>query len=82
MRSSQCELTPVALEKTAAAAGNTYLTCPVFGRPDAAKAGTLIQIVSGKPEAKAVVRPLLEVASRAVIDVGDEVFKGEQCPRS
>lgn len=67
----------VELEKLANSHGNTYLTAPVFGRPDAAAAGTLIQLVSGDAKAKATVRPILEIWSKAVIDIGAEVYKGE-----
>lgn len=50
----------------------------MFGRPDAAKAGKLIQIVAGDAEAKQKVRPLMDTFSRAVIDLGTEVYKGKQ----
>lgn len=69
-------LTPVANEKAAAATGGRYLAAPVFGRPDAAQAGKLIQVVSGDKAAQETVRPLFDVSARAVLNTGAEVYKG------
>jgi 3-hydroxyisobutyrate dehydrogenase-like beta-hydroxyacid dehydrogenase len=48
-------------------AGMTYLSCPVFGRPDAVAARKCIMVLSGPEAAKAKVRPLLEPLGRAVL---------------
>ena len=45
----------------------TYLSCPVFGRPDAVAARKCIMVLSGPEAAKAKVRPLLEPLGRAVL---------------
>jgi hypothetical protein len=49
----------------------------VFGRPDAAAAGKLIQVVSGDRGAQEKVKPLFDVSARAVLNTGAEVYKGE-----
>ncbi|BEI84144.1 hypothetical protein CcaverHIS002_0407480 [Cutaneotrichosporon cavernicola] len=67
--------TSIANEKAAAATGARYLAAPVFGRPDAAAAGKLIQVVSGDKEAQETVRPLFDVSARAVVNTGEEVYK-------
>lgn len=71
-----CPLTPVANEKSATAVGSEYISAPVFGRPDAAKAGKLIQILSGEPKSLEKVKPLVKSFSKAVLDIGHEVYKG------
>ncbi|HEY9620296.1 MAG TPA: NAD(P)-dependent oxidoreductase [Crinalium sp.] len=53
--------------------GAHYLAAPVFGRPDAAAAAKLWICVSGKPEIKQRVRPLLDALGQGVFDFGDEV---------
>lgn len=50
----------------------TFLSGPVFGRPDAAKAKALVCTVSGDSDAKAKVTPYLEMMGRHVMDVGTE----------
>ena len=55
-----------------AACGNTYITAPVFGRPDAAKAKRLWVVVSGPEAQKAAVRPVLEAMGQAIFDFGDD----------
>jgi len=50
--------------------GNYYLACPVFGRPDAARAGKLWLCLSGDESAKSRVRPLLEVMGQGIYDFG------------
>lgn len=65
------------LEAEAKSAGARYLASPVFGRPDAAAAGTLVQVLSGNAAAKAIVMPIIVPAvARRVVDVGDDVAKG------
>lgn len=60
---------PVVRRETAHSfsAGMTYLSCPVFGRPDAVAARKCIMVLSGPEAAKAKVRPLLEPLGRAVL---------------
>ncbi|MBS1527407.1 MAG: NAD(P)-dependent oxidoreductase [Bacteroidetes bacterium] len=53
------------------AAGSTYITSPVFGRPEAAAAKKLWICVSGNEEAKAAVKPILECLGQGVIDFGE-----------
>lgn len=53
----------------------SYLSAPVFGRPDAAKAKKLIVVAGGKAEAVERVRPLLEAISRAVFVAGTEPWQ-------
>ena len=55
--------------------GLGYVAAPVLGRPDAAAAGGLAVLMAGPDDAKAKVRPILELASRAVFDLGDAPFK-------
>ncbi|MCG6944231.1 MAG: NAD(P)-dependent oxidoreductase [Deltaproteobacteria bacterium] len=50
--------------------GVQYLACPVFGRPDAARAGKLWLCLAGDEEAKSRVRPLLDVMGQGVFDFG------------
>jgi 3-hydroxyisobutyrate dehydrogenase-like beta-hydroxyacid dehydrogenase len=55
-----------------AAHGVQYLACPVFGRPDAARAGKLWLCLAGEEEAKSRVHPLLEVLGQGVFDFGNQ----------
>ena len=48
-----------------------YLASPVLGRPDVAQAGQLNICLSGNPDAKKRVQPLLEVLGQKVYDFGD-----------
>ena len=52
--------------------GSTYVTAPVFGRPDNAQARQLVVCTSGPAAAKARVRPHLDAMGRAVFDFGEE----------
>ena len=53
------------------AAGSTgYVAAPVFGRPSAAAEGMLWICLSGAPETKARVLPLLETLSQKQVDFG------------
>lgn len=52
-------------------AGISYLSCPVFGRPDAALAGKTLVVASGEAAAKKKALPYLEAMGRGVLDVGD-----------
>lgn len=51
--------------------GTAYVAAPVLGRPDVAEAGGLAVIMAGPSQARQTVRPLLELVSRAVFDLGD-----------
>ena len=55
-----------------AAAGVGYVSAPVLGRPDVAAKGELNILVAGKPEAVEAVRPLLEVLSKKLWNLGEE----------
>jgi len=52
-------------------AGSSYLAAPVFGRPEAAAAEKLWICVSGDPEAKAIVQPILRALGQGIFDFGD-----------
>jgi len=52
--------------------GVHYLACPVFGRPDAARAGKLWLCLAGDDQAKTRVRPLLELLGQGVYDLGSD----------
>ncbi|KAK9806504.1 hypothetical protein WJX73_004735 [Symbiochloris irregularis] len=64
------------LAEKAKAKGVTYLSCQVFGRPDAAKAKQLIVVAAGDPAAKAKCMPLLEAMGKQVMDFGDNPANG------
>lgn len=53
------------------AAGSTYLTSPVFGRPEAAAAKKLWICISGNKTAKETVKPILECMGQGVVDFGE-----------
>lgn len=55
-----------------AAAGNSIIAAPVFGRPDAAKAKRLWVLASGPAAQKTAVRPLLEAIGQGIFDFGEE----------
>ena len=52
--------------------GGDWVAAPVFGRPEAAAAGKLWILQSGKDAAKARVRPVLEAVSQGIFDIGTE----------
>lgn len=56
-----------------AKAGAHYIAAPVFGRPDAAAAKKLWVCISGEPEIKQQVMPVLEALGQGVVDFGDQV---------
>jgi 3-hydroxyisobutyrate dehydrogenase-like beta-hydroxyacid dehydrogenase len=53
-----------------ASVGSQLVGCPVFGRPAAAAAGSLLLCLAGPAEAKAKVRPILEPLGK-ISDLGD-----------
>lgn len=60
------------LAQAHAAAGNRYVSSPVFGRPVAAEQGQLDLIVAGAPDAVEAVKPLFGVLGKQHFLVGDE----------
>jgi 3-hydroxyisobutyrate dehydrogenase-like beta-hydroxyacid dehydrogenase len=70
---SMSTISPRAAEELSMAhAGNgiSYLACPVFGRPDAARAGNLWLCLAGDQGVKERIRPLLEVMGQGIYDFG------------
>jgi len=60
------------------ASGAIYLSCPIFGPPPVAQSAQLLLVVSGDKAAREFVKPLIKPAiGRSIIDVGDDVKKGE-----
>jgi 3-hydroxyisobutyrate dehydrogenase-like beta-hydroxyacid dehydrogenase len=60
------------LEKAHRDAGQTLVSAPVLGRPEAVTAGRLGVLAAGEPAAVARVRPLLEALGRRVFELGSE----------
>lgn len=56
-----------------AAAGGSYLSAPVVGRPEAVVAGKLTVLISGDAEVRAAAAPMLAALGRRVWDFGDAV---------
>jgi len=52
-------------------AGQGYISCPVFGRPDAAAAGKLWGIAGGPENRRRQARPAIEAFTQGVFDVGN-----------
>jgi len=52
-------------------AGQGYVSCPVFGRPDAAAAGKLWGVAAGPQKQRDTARPALDAFTQGVFDVGD-----------
>ena len=71
-----CSTISVALSRRLAdahaAAGQSYLAAPVFGRPEAAAAAKLWVIVSGKEDVIASCRPVFDAISQGVFVAGVE----------
>ncbi|MFY0256123.1 NAD(P)-dependent oxidoreductase [Chitinophaga sp. 30R24] len=66
--------TSKALAAQHAALGVTYVTAPVFARPDAAAAKAGNGVISGPAAAKERVKPLMEAGfARKVFDMGEDV---------
>jgi 3-hydroxyisobutyrate dehydrogenase-like beta-hydroxyacid dehydrogenase len=55
-----------------AACANTYISAPVFGRPEAARAKRLWMLASGPAAQKAAIRPVLEAMGQAIFDFGED----------
>lgn len=54
------------------AAGVAYVAAPVLGRPDVAARGELNVLAAGAPDALEKARPVLDVISKQVWDMGDD----------
>jgi 3-hydroxyisobutyrate dehydrogenase-like beta-hydroxyacid dehydrogenase len=54
------------------AAGQTFIACPVLGRPDLAAQGLLNLVPGGPADAVDKVRPLLDVMGQRNIEVGED----------
>jgi len=54
------------------AKGQTYISAPVFGRPEAAEKKQLLVIPGGKPEAVQRFRPLFDAIGRRTFEAGAE----------
>ena len=52
-------------------AGQTFVACPVLGRPDLAAEGLLKLVPGGPADAVEQVRPLLEILGQQAFEVGD-----------
>jgi 3-hydroxyisobutyrate dehydrogenase-like beta-hydroxyacid dehydrogenase len=59
------------LAKHHADTGNSYLTAPVFGRPEAAAAKKLWICVSGDHQTKQIAKPILENLGQGIVDFGE-----------
>lgn len=55
--------------------GLAYVSAPVFGRPDAAAAGTLQMIVAGDPDAVVRARPIFDAVGQKTWPMGAEPFR-------
>lgn len=54
------------------AAGQVYISSPVFGRPEAAAAKKLFVVPAGPPDALARLQPLFDAVGQATFIMGDE----------
>ncbi len=52
--------------------GSDYISAPIFGRPDAAEAGTLLSYVSGNPEAISACDNLFQAYTKKHINMGED----------
>ena len=52
-------------------AGQTFLACPVLGRPDLAAEGLLKLVPGGPTEAVNIVRPLLDILGQQTFEAGE-----------
>jgi 3-hydroxyisobutyrate dehydrogenase-like beta-hydroxyacid dehydrogenase len=59
------------LAEAHAAAGQTFLSAPVFGRPDAAAAAKLFVVAAGPPAAIETCRPLFAAIGQRTFEVGE-----------
>ena len=59
------------LARRHAEAGQQYLSCPVFGRPDAAASGKLWGVAAGPRDALDAARPALDAFTQGVFAIGE-----------
>jgi 3-hydroxyisobutyrate dehydrogenase-like beta-hydroxyacid dehydrogenase len=59
------------LDDAHADARQHFVAAPVFGRPDAAAAGTLFVVTAGNPEAVAMVMPVLQAVGQRTFVIAD-----------
>ncbi len=52
--------------------GSHYISAPIFGRPDAAEAGTLLTYVSGNPKAIIACEQLINAYAKTQINMGED----------
>ncbi len=57
------------------AKGQRYLSCPVFGRPDAAEAKKLVTVPAGNAADIEQIRPLLDAMGRGTFIAGEEPWQ-------
>ncbi|AOV17162.1 6-phosphogluconate dehydrogenase [Acidihalobacter aeolianus] len=72
---SMSTLSPATVTRLAArhtAHGVAYVACPVFGRPDAARAGKLWLCYAGPADVRPRLEPLLNVLGQGVRDFGED----------
>lgn len=60
------------LTETHKAAGQVYISSPVFGRPEAAAAKKLVVVPAGPPNVLARLQPLFDAVGQATFVMGDE----------
>ncbi|HKK08666.1 MAG TPA: NAD(P)-dependent oxidoreductase [Gemmatimonadota bacterium] len=60
------------LAREHAAAGQGYVSAPVFGRPEAAEAATLWVLAAGAPGDVDRCRPILEAVGQGILELGPE----------
>ena len=74
-----CSTISVALSARLAAAhtdaGQHYVSCPVFGRPDAAAVGKLFLVAAGLPQIVDRLRPVFEVVGQRTFVVAEQAEK-------
>ena len=69
--------TSSALYADADAQGSSFLSCPLFGPPAAARSAGLLVVLSGKAEARETAkRYVVPSIGKAIIDCGDDTSKG------
>ncbi|KAI0883742.1 NAD(P)-binding protein [Annulohypoxylon maeteangense] len=69
--------TSTTLRAEAVAKGSSFLSCPVFGPPAAAKSANLLVVLSGDEKSRATLKKyVVPTLGRAIIDCGDDTRKG------
>ncbi len=52
--------------------GDTYVSAPVFGRPDAVAARRILICISGGADAKKRIQPILQAVGQPIVDYGED----------